>query len=60
MPEEQLNEFPQAIQSKIPLQRFGQPEEIAKLITFLTSNDAAFITGSEYNIDGGLNLNTIV
>jgi NAD(P)-dependent dehydrogenase (short-subunit alcohol dehydrogenase family) len=32
----------------IPLARFGKPGEIAKLITFLSSEDAAFITGSEY------------
>lgn len=60
MPEDQLNEFAQAMQERIPLKRFGQPEEIAKLVTFLASDDASFITGGEYNIDGGINLNPIV
>ena len=60
MPEDQLNAFAQAIQDRIPLKRFGQPEEIAKLVTFLASDDASFITGSEYNIDGGINLNPIL
>ena len=33
--------------------RLGRPEEVAKLICFLASDDASFITGSSYNIDGG-------
>jgi NAD(P)-dependent dehydrogenase (short-subunit alcohol dehydrogenase family) len=60
MPEEQLNEFAAAMQDRIPLKRFGQPEDIAKLVTFLASDDASFITGGEYNIDGGINLNPIL
>lgn len=39
--------------STIPLSRFGKAEEVAKLIAFLSSNEASFITGSEYLIDGG-------
>jgi NAD(P)-dependent dehydrogenase (short-subunit alcohol dehydrogenase family) len=60
MPEEQLNEFAGAMQNRIPLKRFGQPEDIAKLVTFLASDDASFITGGEYNIDGGMNVNPIL
>jgi NAD(P)-dependent dehydrogenase (short-subunit alcohol dehydrogenase family) len=60
MPEDQLNQFAQAMQERIPLKRFGQPEDIAKLVTFLASDDASFITGGEYNIDGGINLNPIL
>ena len=60
MREEQLNEFAGAIQNRIPLKRFGQPEDIAKLATFLASDDASFITGGEYNIDGGMNINPIL
>lgn len=37
----------------IPLSRFGKPTEVAKLIAFLSSDDASFITGAEYLIDGG-------
>ncbi|NII82159.1 SDR family oxidoreductase [Pedobacter riviphilus] len=37
----------------IPLARFGKAEEVAKLIAFLASDEASFITGSEYLIDGG-------
>jgi 3-oxoacyl-[acyl-carrier protein] reductase len=38
----------------IPLGRAGQPEEIAKLAVFLVSDDAAWITGKIYRIDGGV------
>jgi len=38
----------------IPLGRAGQPDEIAKLAVFLASDDAAWITGKIYRIDGGV------
>lgn len=38
----------------IPLQRFGRPEEVAKLVVFLTGDDAKYITGQVIPIDGGL------
>jgi NAD(P)-dependent dehydrogenase (short-subunit alcohol dehydrogenase family) len=60
MTEDQLNEMAAAMQDRIPLKRFGQPEEIANLVSFLASDDALFITGGEYNIDGGTNLNPIL
>jgi len=60
IPEEQLNEFANAMQNRIPLKRFGQPADIAKLVTFLASDDASFITGGEYNIDGGMNINPLL
>lgn len=60
MAEEQLNEFSGAMQNRIPLKRFGQPEDIAKLVRFLASDDASFITGGEYNIDGGININPVL
>lgn len=37
-----------------PIGRVGRPEEIGRLVTFLCSDDASFITGASYVIDGGL------
>lgn len=37
-----------------PLGRIGEPEEVAELVAFLASERAAFITGSDHTIDGGL------
>jgi NAD(P)-dependent dehydrogenase (short-subunit alcohol dehydrogenase family) len=42
-----------------PLGRMGEPEEIAALALYLCSDEASFITGTDYPIDGGfLKLNT--
>jgi len=41
----------------VPLGRLGIPSEAGKFISYLASDDAAFITGAEYLIDGGQSLN---
>jgi glucose 1-dehydrogenase len=46
-----------ALLKNIPLGRLAKPEEIASLAAFLASDDAAYITGSTYVIDGGLMVN---
>ncbi len=43
----------QSISTAVPLGRTGKPEEIAKAVVFLASNDASFITGAEFFVDGG-------
>jgi len=42
------------IRSLIPLQRSGQPEEVAKLVAFIASEDAEYITGATMDINGGM------
>lgn len=42
-----------AIAANIPMGRYGEPEEVAALVAFLCSDDAKFISGGVYTIDGG-------
>jgi len=44
----------EALKQGIPFGRYGTPEEVAKVIKFLSSEDASFVTGSIYNVDGGM------
>ena len=51
---EAMPEMEKELMSEIPLQRWGKPEEIAGLAVYLASDEAAYITGSTYFIDGGM------
>jgi len=42
------------LQSRIPVGRFGKPEEVAALVAFLASEHAGYITGQHIAADGGL------
>jgi acetoacetyl-CoA reductase len=44
------------IVSQIPVRRLGQPEEIARCVAFLVSDDAGYITGETLSINGGLHM----
>ena len=46
-----------ALLDKIPVGRLGRPEEIAKAVAFLASSDAAYITGAELHVNGGMHMN---
>jgi NAD(P)-dependent dehydrogenase (short-subunit alcohol dehydrogenase family) len=49
----------QQLATSQPIGRMGTPEEIANLALYLCSDEAAFITGTDYPIDGGfIKLNT--
>lgn len=43
-----------AFAATIPMQRYGTPEEVAGLVAFLASDDAGYINGGAYTVDGGL------
>lgn len=42
---------------RIPLKRLGKPKDIGQMILFLCSNEASYITGQTFYIDGGMSLN---
>lgn len=49
-------EVQEAYRSRIPLGRFGEPEDVARAVAFLASEEAAYITGQVLAVDGGLAL----
>jgi acetoacetyl-CoA reductase len=51
VPEKVMNEV---ILPQVPLRRLGEPEEVARCVVFLASDDAGFITGSTLSANGGL------
>jgi 3-oxoacyl-[acyl-carrier protein] reductase len=50
MPEKVVN----MMGEKVPLKRWGQPEDVANAYTFLASDEASYITGAVLNVDGGV------
>jgi NAD(P)-dependent dehydrogenase (short-subunit alcohol dehydrogenase family) len=49
-----LEEATEAERSPIPLGQFGSPDDVAKVVTYLASAEASYITGQRINVDGGL------
>ncbi len=54
LPKEAMDEFAKDILAKVPMKRFGKPEEVAGAVAFLASSDASYITGAELSVDGGM------
>ena len=54
MTEELTEEQKEAMLKLIPLERLGQPEDVAKVVRFLASDDASYSTGQTIHIDGGM------
>jgi len=52
--DEQMQEFVDSQAVTIPLERVGTPDEIAKAVVFLASDDSSFVNGIELFVDGGM------
>ena len=52
--EEQVEQFKKNIVNTVPMGRMGTPDEVAKVVSFLASDDSSYITGIELFVDGGL------
>ncbi len=54
LPEEATRQLKEQITERVPLKRFGQPDEIAAAVLYLSSSESAFVVGTELVVDGGM------
>ena len=54
MTNELNDEVKELLKSSIPLGRLGTPDDVANLVCFLASDEAGYITGQTFNVDGGM------
>src|SRR6267378_3568655 len=54
LPQEAVDEFARGIKERVPMKRFGKPEEIASTVLFLATPESSYITGVDINVDGGM------
>jgi NAD(P)-dependent dehydrogenase (short-subunit alcohol dehydrogenase family) len=54
LPQEAVDDFAREIKEKVPMKRFGKPEEVADTVLFLASPASSYITGVDINVDGGM------
>ena len=52
--EEEIEQIKANLVAAVPIGRMGTPDEIAKAVSFLASDDSSYITGIELSVDGGM------
>jgi NAD(P)-dependent dehydrogenase (short-subunit alcohol dehydrogenase family) len=53
LPKEAIDEWAREILATVPMKRFGQPDEVARAVSFLASPESSYISGQEIFVDGG-------
>jgi NAD(P)-dependent dehydrogenase (short-subunit alcohol dehydrogenase family) len=54
MSEEQIKQYSESVVGNIPLGRTGTLDEIAKVVSFLASDESSYVAGIELIVDGGM------
>ncbi len=52
--EEEVKQLKINLITSVPMGRMGSPDEIAKVVSFLASDESSFVTGIELSVDGGM------
>jgi NAD(P)-dependent dehydrogenase (short-subunit alcohol dehydrogenase family) len=57
MSAEQIDGFKDHMSGMVPMKRLGSPDEVARAVLYLASDDASYVTGAKITVDGGVVLN---
>jgi NAD(P)-dependent dehydrogenase (short-subunit alcohol dehydrogenase family) len=52
--EEEIKQLKKRLITTVPMGRMGSPDEVAKVVSFLESDESSFVTGIDLSIDGGM------
>ena len=44
------------LKAQIPLRRFGRPDEVARIVSFLAADESSYITGQVWGVNGGMDM----